>query len=58
MLLLLVSKLEFSIDFMLLQVGLELVSRDFDFDSPNPFMSSDIIGLVPVCKVRLSMIQF
>jgi protein TIF31 len=49
-LLLLVSKLEFSIDFMLLQVGLELVSRDFDFDSPNPFMSSDIIGLVPVCK--------
>lgn len=32
------------------KVGLELVSRDFDFDSPNPFMSSDIIGLVPVCK--------
>lgn len=43
---------------MLLQVGLELVPRDYDFDSPNPFKSSDIFGLVPVCKVGLSMIQY
>ncbi|XP_010521533.1 PREDICTED: protein TSS [Tarenaya hassleriana] len=32
------------------KVGLELVTRDYDFDSPYPFKSSDIIGLVPVCK--------
>ncbi|EOA39026.1 hypothetical protein CARUB_v10011596mg [Capsella rubella] len=32
------------------KVGLELVPRDYDFDSPNPFKSSDIFGLVPVCK--------
>ncbi|CAL9215101.1 unnamed protein product [Arabidopsis halleri] len=32
------------------KVGLELVARDYDFDSPNPFTSSDIFGLVPVCK--------
>lgn len=43
---------------MLLQVGLELVARDYDFDSTNPFTSSDIFGLVPVCKVGLSMIQY
>ncbi|XP_076944863.1 protein REDUCED CHLOROPLAST COVERAGE 3-like [Bidens hawaiensis] len=32
------------------KVGLELVARDFDMDSPNPFRSSDIISMVPVCK--------
>uniref|UniRef100_A0A1J3IKT3 Clustered mitochondria protein n=1 Tax=Noccaea caerulescens TaxID=107243 RepID=A0A1J3IKT3_NOCCA len=32
------------------KVGLELVPRDYDFDSPNPFKSSDIFSLVPVCK--------
>ncbi|KAI3786001.1 hypothetical protein L1987_45127 [Smallanthus sonchifolius] len=32
------------------KVGLELVSRDYDMDSPNPFRSSDVISMVPVCK--------
>ncbi|VVA91423.1 unnamed protein product [Arabis nemorensis] len=35
------------------KAGLELVPRDYDFDSPNPFKSSDIFGLVPVCKYVL-----
>ncbi|KAL1203557.1 Protein REDUCED CHLOROPLAST COVERAGE 3 [Cardamine amara subsp. amara] len=35
------------------KVGLELVPREYDFDSPNPFKSSDIFGLVPVCKYVL-----
>ncbi|KAI7731372.1 hypothetical protein M8C21_011483 [Ambrosia artemisiifolia] len=32
------------------KIGLELVSRDYDMDCPNPFRSSDIISMVPVCK--------
>ncbi|KAI3521210.1 hypothetical protein L1887_10671 [Cichorium endivia] len=32
------------------KVGLELVSRDYDMESPNPFRTSDIISMVPVCK--------
>lgn len=32
------------------KVGLELVPRDYDFDSLNPFKSSDVFGLIPVCK--------
>ncbi|XP_071710062.1 protein REDUCED CHLOROPLAST COVERAGE 3 [Rutidosis leptorrhynchoides] len=32
------------------KIGLELVSRDFDMESPNPFRTSDIISMVPVCK--------
>ncbi|KAK2994489.1 hypothetical protein RJ640_021294 [Escallonia rubra] len=32
------------------KVGLELVPRDYDMDSPNPFKKSDVISLVPVCK--------
>nr|GEY21948.1 protein TSS [Tanacetum cinerariifolium] len=32
------------------KVGLELVSRDYDMESLNPFRSSDIISMVPVCK--------
>ncbi|KAG2268380.1 hypothetical protein Bca52824_062935 [Brassica carinata] len=32
------------------KVGLELIPRDYDFDSPNPFKSSDVFGLIPVCK--------
>ncbi|KAF8086900.1 hypothetical protein N665_0609s0031 [Sinapis alba] len=32
------------------KVGLELVPRDYDFYSPNPFKSSDVFGLIPVCK--------
>ncbi|KAK9066295.1 hypothetical protein SSX86_013616 [Deinandra increscens subsp. villosa] len=32
------------------KIGLELVSRDYDMDSPNPFRSSDVVSMVPVCK--------
>uniref|UniRef100_A0A5B6ZE29 Clu domain-containing protein n=1 Tax=Davidia involucrata TaxID=16924 RepID=A0A5B6ZE29_DAVIN len=32
------------------KVGLELVPRDYDMESPSPFKKSDIISLVPVCK--------
>ncbi|CAN6566025.1 unnamed protein product [Malus baccata var. baccata] len=32
------------------KVGVEMVPRDFDMDSPNPFQSSDIVSLVPVHK--------
>ncbi|KAL8493121.1 hypothetical protein ACS0TY_024361 [Phlomoides rotata] len=32
------------------KVGLELVPRDYDMDSPFPFKKSDIISMVPVYK--------
>ncbi|XP_059651235.1 protein REDUCED CHLOROPLAST COVERAGE 1 [Cornus florida] len=32
------------------KVGIELVPRDFDMDSPNPFRKVDIVSLVPVHK--------
>lgn len=32
------------------KVGIELVPRDFDMDSPNPFRKSDVVSLVPVHK--------
>ncbi|XP_059645026.1 protein REDUCED CHLOROPLAST COVERAGE 3 isoform X2 [Cornus florida] len=32
------------------KVGLELVTRDYDMESPNPFKKSDVISMVPVCK--------
>uniref|UniRef100_A0ACD5V1Y8 Uncharacterized protein n=1 Tax=Avena sativa TaxID=4498 RepID=A0ACD5V1Y8_AVESA len=32
------------------KVGLELVARDYDMNSPNPFDKSDIVNLVPICK--------
>lgn len=32
------------------KVGLELVPRDYDMDSPTPFKKSDIVSMVPVCK--------
>lgn len=35
------------------KVGIELVPRDYDMDSPNPFRKDDIISLVPVCKVNI-----
>ena len=41
----------FYISISQLQVGLELIPRDYDMDSPNPFEKSDIISMVPVCKV-------
>ena len=33
------------------QVGLELVAKDYNLNSPNPFDKSDIISIVPICKV-------
>lgn len=36
---------------LILQVGVELVPRDFDMNSPHPFRKEDIISLVPVHKV-------
>uniref|UniRef100_J3M1Z7 Clu domain-containing protein n=1 Tax=Oryza brachyantha TaxID=4533 RepID=J3M1Z7_ORYBR len=32
------------------KVGLELVARDYDMNSPNPFDKSDIVNIIPVCK--------
>ncbi|KAK1561123.1 hypothetical protein Q3G72_034740 [Acer saccharum] len=32
------------------KVGIELVSRDFDMDSPSPFRKTDVVSLVPVHK--------
>ncbi|XP_021844386.1 protein REDUCED CHLOROPLAST COVERAGE 3 [Spinacia oleracea] len=32
------------------KVGIELVPRDYDIDTPNPFRKDDIISMVPVCK--------
>ncbi|XVF34343.1 hypothetical protein REPUB_Repub18cG0051600 [Reevesia pubescens] len=32
------------------KVGLELVPRDYDMDTPSPFRKSDIISMVPVYK--------
>ncbi|KAI4380533.1 hypothetical protein MLD38_006711 [Melastoma candidum] len=32
------------------KVGLELVPRDFDMDTPSPFKTNDIISMVPVYK--------
>lgn len=37
------------------QVGLELISRDYDMESPYPFRKDDIISMVPMCKVGLSL---
>jgi protein TIF31 len=33
------------------QVGLELVARDYNMNRPNPFDKSDIVSIDPVCKV-------
>nr|XP_034904782.1 protein TSS-like isoform X2 [Populus alba] len=32
------------------KVGIELVPRDFDMDSPHPFRKSDVVSLVPLHK--------
>jgi len=34
------------------QVGIELVPRDYDMNSPTPFHKTDIVSLIPVHKVR------
>jgi len=33
-------------------VGIELVPRDYDMGSPNPFRKTDVVSLIPVHKVR------
>lgn len=33
------------------QVGIELIPRDFDMESPEPFQKTDVVGLIPVHKV-------
>ena len=40
------------------QVGLEMVSRDYDMENPYPFRKYDIISMVPVCKVGNSLSLF
>ncbi|XP_073011236.1 protein REDUCED CHLOROPLAST COVERAGE 3 [Typha latifolia] len=35
------------------KVGLELVARDYDMNSPSPFEKSDIISMVPVYKHKV-----
>ncbi|KAM7477108.1 hypothetical protein LguiB_024351 [Lonicera macranthoides] len=35
------------------KVGLELVPRDYDMDSPSPFKKPDIISMVPVYKATI-----
>ncbi|GMH03620.1 hypothetical protein Nepgr_005459 [Nepenthes gracilis] len=32
------------------KVGIELLPRDYDMDSTNPFKKDDIISLLPICK--------
>ncbi|VFQ73363.1 unnamed protein product [Cuscuta campestris] len=32
------------------KVGIELIPRDYDLESPNPFCEADVISLVPLCK--------
>jgi hypothetical protein len=34
-----------------MQVGLELVTKDYNMDMPHPFRKSDIISVVPIYKV-------
>ncbi|KAG6425318.1 hypothetical protein SASPL_115746 [Salvia splendens] len=33
------------------KVGLELVPKDYDLESSTPFTNTDIISIVPICKV-------
>ncbi|GAY45712.1 hypothetical protein CUMW_091440 [Citrus unshiu] len=38
------------------KVGIELVSRDFDMDSPSPFRKIDVVSLVPVHKALAKLV--
>ncbi|KAK9101728.1 hypothetical protein Sjap_018982 [Stephania japonica] len=38
------------------KVGLELVPRDYDMDSPCPFRKSDIVSMVPVYKALAKLV--
>ncbi|XP_042399985.1 protein TSS-like isoform X1 [Zingiber officinale] len=40
------------------KVGLELVPRDYDFETPHPFRKSDIVSMVPVYKVRICSFRY
>lgn len=42
--------MNFDVNFIC-QVGIELIPRDFDMDSPAPFRKTDVVSLVPVHKV-------
>ncbi|OVA05868.1 Tetratricopeptide repeat-containing domain [Macleaya cordata] len=33
------------------KVGVELAPRDYNMDTPNPFKQSDVISMIPVCKL-------
>lgn len=39
-------------------MGIELVPRDYDMDSPQPFQKADIVSLVPVHKVKKHTMLF
>ncbi|KZV33983.1 clustered mitochondria protein [Dorcoceras hygrometricum] len=39
------------------KVGLELVPRDYDMDSPAPFRKSDIISMIPVYKALSKLVS-
>ncbi|CAL5428711.1 unnamed protein product [Camellia sinensis] len=39
------------------KVGLELLPKDYDMESPSPFKKSDIIGIVPVCKYGRTLLE-
>lgn len=39
-------------------MGIELVPRDYDMDSPQPFQKVDIVSLVPVHKVKKHAMLF
>ncbi|OIW15819.1 hypothetical protein TanjilG_04354 [Lupinus angustifolius] len=35
------------------KIGLELLPKDYDFESPKPFKKYDIISMIPVCKATI-----
>lgn len=45
--------LKIKIEWIICQVGVELLPRDYDMDSASPFRKSDIISMVPVYKVNI-----
>lgn len=46
--------IKFLFYFFSFKVGLELVPKDYDLESSTPFTKSDIISIVPICKVGAS----
>ncbi|CAL5345877.1 unnamed protein product [Camellia sinensis] len=39
------------------KVGLEVLPKHYDMESPSPFKKSDIIGIVPVCKYGRTLLE-